>query len=169
MLGQRSRVSGSDGYTPASRSSPETGCSATSPGSAVGLASCGSPSPSTDLRNESGTWMSSRYGWGLSLRFCSRPNTASRTSCWCPLYIPLHDPGQAISGSPTRLQKEDAEVIIDALQRAKQTPVLRPFDKKMAERVPVANKGAAIAREEEVSPGQPSLCAWLPTFSQLRG
>ncbi len=73
----------------------------------------------------------------------------------------LHSPARSWSGylrgSPTRLQKEDAEVILDAIQRAKQTPVLRPFDKRMAERVPVATKGTAITRQEEVPPGQPAL------------
>jgi hypothetical protein len=74
-----------------------------------------------------------------------------------------------LRGSPTRLQKEDAEVILRAIQAAHQTPVLRPFDKKKAERLPVGNKGASSVGGEAVSSGKPGLCAWLPTFSQLRG
>ena len=42
----------------------------------------------------------------------------------------LHSPARSwagyLRGSPTRLQKEDAEVILDAIQRAQQTPVFRP-------------------------------------------
>jgi hypothetical protein len=85
----------------------------------------------------------------------------------------LHSPARSWSGylrgSPTRLQAEDAEVILNAIQAAHQTPVLRPFDKKKAERVLVANEGTSIDAEEVVSSGKPGLCAWLPTFSQLRG
>src|SRR5208337_4264758 len=66
-----------------------------------------------------------------------------------------------LRGSPTRLQKEDAEVIIKAIQAAHHTPVLRPFEKK-AERVPVANKGTLIAGGELASSDKPGLCAWLP-------
>jgi restriction system protein len=74
-----------------------------------------------------------------------------------------------LRGSPTRLQKEDAEVILKAILAAQQTPVLRPYDKKKGGRVPVANKRTSIAGEEAVSSGKPGLSAWLPTFSQLRG
>ncbi len=85
----------------------------------------------------------------------------------------LHSPARSwagyLRGSPTRLQKEDAEVVLDAIQRAQQTPVLRPYDKKKAERVPAANKGTSIAGGEGISSGKPGLCAWLPTFSLLRG
>ena len=85
----------------------------------------------------------------------------------------LHSPARSWSGylrgSPTRLQKEDAEVILKAIQAAQQTPVLRPYDKKKAGRVPVANKGTKSGGAEGVTPEQPGLCPWLPTFSQLRG
>ena len=64
----------------------------------------------------------------------------------------LHSPARSWSGylrgSPTRLQKEDAEVILKAIQAAQQTPVLRPYDKKKAGRVPVANKGMKSARQK---------------------
>jgi len=85
------------------------------------------------------------------------------------LHSPARSWGGYLRGSPTRLQQQDAEVILDAIQRAQQTPVLRPYDKKKADRVPAANKaigdgGAKVAAEE-----RPGLCPWLPTFSQLRG
>ena len=71
--------------------------------------------------------------------------------------------------SPTRFQKEDAEVILDAIQRAQQTPVFRPIDKKKAERVPVANKGAKSGEAKDLTTERPGFCPWLLTFSQLRG
>ena len=84
----------------------------------------------------------------------------------------LHSPARSwagyLRGSPTRLLKEDAEVILDAIQRAQQTPVLRPYDKKKAERVPVANKGSKVGEAKALTAERPGLCAWLPTFSQLR-
>jgi hypothetical protein len=85
----------------------------------------------------------------------------------------LHSPARSwagyVRGSPTRLQKEDAEVLLEAIQRAQQTPVLRPFDKKKAQRVPASSKGAKSEGAEGVAPEKPGLCPWLPTFSQLRG
>jgi restriction system protein len=85
----------------------------------------------------------------------------------------LHSPARSWSGylrgSPTRLQKEDAEVILKAIQAAQQTPVLRPYDKKKAGRIPVANKGTKNDGAEVATPERPGLCPWLPTFSQLRG
>jgi restriction system protein len=85
----------------------------------------------------------------------------------------LHSPARSwagyLRGSPTRLQKDDAEVILDAIQRAQQTPVFRPIDKKKAERVPVANKGATSGEAKDLTTERPGLCPWLPTFSQLRG
>jgi restriction system protein len=85
----------------------------------------------------------------------------------------LHSPARSwagyLRGSPTRLQKEDAEVILDAIQRAQQTPVFRPIDKKKAERVPVASKGATGSEAKDSTLERPGLCPWLPTFSQLRG
>jgi len=85
----------------------------------------------------------------------------------------LHSPARSWSGylrgSPTRLQKEDAEVILKAIQAAQQTPVLRPYDKKKAGRVPVVNKRTKIGGGEAATPERPGLCPWLPTFSQLRG
>jgi restriction system protein len=85
----------------------------------------------------------------------------------------LHSPARSwagyLRGSPTRLQKEDAEVILDAIQRAQQTPVFRPIDRKKAERVPVPNKGARSGEAKDLTTERPGLCPWLPTFSQLRG
>jgi restriction system protein len=85
----------------------------------------------------------------------------------------LHSPARSwagyLRGSPTRLQKEDAEVILDAIQRAQHTPVFRPIDKKKAERVPVANKGAKSGETKDLTTERPGFCPWLPTFSQLRG
>ncbi len=73
-----------------------------------------------------------------------------------------------LRGSPTRLQKEDAEVILKAIQGAQQSPVFRPYDKKKAGRVPATTKSPKDGANGPV-PEQPGLCPWLPTFSQLRG
>src|SRR4029079_1105348 len=61
------------------------------------------------------------------------------------------------------------EVILKAIQAAQQTPVLRPYDKKKAGRVPVANKGLKGSEAKGLTLEPPGLCPWLPTFSQLCG
>src|SRR4051812_47431721 len=77
----------------------------------------------------------------------------------------LHSPARSWSGflrgSPTRLLKEDAEVIIDAIRRAEQTPVFRPYDKKKADRSPLARKRAKVEGANGVVPEKPGLCPWL--------
>jgi hypothetical protein len=85
------------------------------------------------------------------------------------LHSPVRSWGGYLRGSPTRLQKEDAEVILDAVQRAQRTPVLRPYDKKKADRVPAANKATGNGEAKVTTGERPGLCPWLPTFSQLRG
>ena len=89
------------------------------------------------------------------------------------LQASLHSPARSWSGylrgSPTKLHKEDADVILDAIQRAEHTPVFRPYDKKKADRSPVARKTAKVEGINDVLPEKPGLCPWLPTFSQLRG
>jgi len=84
----------------------------------------------------------------------------------------LHSPARSWSGylrgSPTRLHKEDAEVLLKAIQGAQQTPVLRPYDKKKAGRLPATISGSKDGANNAI-PEQPGLCPWLPTFSQLRG
>lgn len=83
----------------------------------------------------------------------------------------LHSPAKAwagyLRGSPNLLKPEDGKVILDALLKAKETPVLRPYDKKKAERTPAAPKTKADSNDE--GDGTTGLCPWLPTFSQLRG
>jgi restriction system protein len=85
----------------------------------------------------------------------------------------LHSPARSwagyLRGSPTRLRSDDAEVILDAIRRAQQTPVFRPIDKKKAERVPVAIKGTQGGEAKDLAPERLGLCPWLPTFTQLRG
>lgn len=87
------------------------------------------------------------------------------------LILSLHSPAKAwagyLRGSPNLLKTEDGQVIVEALAKAKQTPVLRPYDKKKAERLPVSPKAASgIERDADAKSG---LCPWLPTFSQVRG
>jgi restriction system protein len=85
----------------------------------------------------------------------------------------LHSPARSwagyLRGSPTRLRNDDAEVILDAIRRAQQTPVFRPIDKTKAERVPVAIKRTKGGEAKDLAPERPGLCPRLPTFSQLRG
>ena len=85
----------------------------------------------------------------------------------------LHSPARSwagyLRGSPTRLHQEDAEVILEAIRRAQQTPVFRPIDKKKAERLPATAKGTGTDGAIGSTSEQPGLCPWLPTFSQLRG
>ena len=85
----------------------------------------------------------------------------------------LHSPAKAwagyLRGSPNLLKPEDGKVILDALLKAKETPVLRPYDKKKAERTPAAPKTATKTDSDDDADGKTGLCPWLPTFSQLRG
>jgi hypothetical protein len=85
----------------------------------------------------------------------------------------LHSPAKAWSGllrgSPNLLKAEDGQAILEAIQKAKQTPVLRPFDKKKAARTPATPKTTVKAEADTEKDSKPGLCPWLPTFSQLRG
>ncbi len=85
----------------------------------------------------------------------------------------LHSPAKAwagyLRGSPNLLQAEDGQAILEALQKAKQTPVLRPYDKKKATRTPTASKTVSKTPAEAKGDEKAGLCPWLPTFSQLRG
>jgi len=85
----------------------------------------------------------------------------------------LHSPAKAwagyLRGSPTLLKADDGQAILAALQKAKQTPVLRPYDKKKASRTPAASKTASKTPPEPKNGEKAGLCPWLPTFSQLRG
>ncbi len=75
--------------------------------------------------------------------------------------------GGYLRGSPTRVKKEDADVIAAAIQRAKETPVLRPYDKRKAERQLVPPRSS---REEgDDGAERLKLCPALPTFSQAKG
>jgi restriction system protein len=84
----------------------------------------------------------------------------------------LHSPARSwagyLRGSPTRLPKDDGEIILEAIQRGQQAPVLRPYDKKKAERLPASIKPPKDGGNGPITE-QPGLCPWLPTFSQLRG
>jgi restriction system protein len=85
----------------------------------------------------------------------------------------LHSPAKAwaglLRGSPNLLKAEDGQAILEAIQKAKQTPVLRPFDKKKAARTPSTPKTLATTEPETEEEGKSGLCPWLPTFLQLRG
>src|SRR5262249_8356212 len=85
----------------------------------------------------------------------------------------LHSPAKAwaglLRGSPNLLKAEDGQAILEAIQKAKQTPVLRPFDKKKAARTPTTPKTAAKTETDAEEDTKAGLCPWLPTFSQLRG
>lgn len=72
-------------------------------------------------------------------------------------------------GSPNLLKVEDGQAILDAIQKAKQTPVLRPYDKKKAARTPATPKTTAKTEAIADADEKAGLCPWLPTFSQLRG
>jgi predicted RNA-binding protein len=61
-------------------------------------------------------------------------------------------------GSPTREKPEDAAVIIEALEQAKESPVERPFDKRKLERkVPLfeTRKGIVTIPDEDEEPDAP--------------
>lgn len=85
----------------------------------------------------------------------------------------LHSPAKAwagyLRGSPTLLKAEDGHAILEAIQKAKQTPVLRPYDKKKAARTPATPKSAPKTEPDADEDAKAGLCPWLPTFSQLRG
>jgi restriction system protein len=85
----------------------------------------------------------------------------------------LHSPARGwaglLRGSPTLLKAEDGQAILEAIQKAKQTPVLRPFDKKKAARTPATPKTAAKTEADAEAEGKAGLYPWLPTYSQLRG
>lgn len=87
------------------------------------------------------------------------PSLHSQANAW----------GGLLRGSPNLLKPEDGRAILEAIQKAKQTPVLRPFDKRKAARPPSAPKAATKTGEEGGPGSRPGLCPWLPTFSQLRG
>jgi restriction system protein len=74
-----------------------------------------------------------------------------------------------LRGSPNLLKPEDGQAIFEAIQKARQAPVLRPFDRKKAARTPTAPASAPKAGPAGGDKGKPGLCPWLPTFSQLRG
>jgi hypothetical protein len=85
----------------------------------------------------------------------------------------LHSPAKAwaglLRGSPNLLKAEDGQAILEAIQKAKQAPVLRPFDKKKAARVPTTPKSLPKTEPGADEDAKAGLCPWLPTFSQLRG
>jgi restriction system protein len=85
----------------------------------------------------------------------------------------LHSPAKAwagyLRGSPNLLKSEDGQAILEALLKAKEAPVLRPYDKKKAQRIPTAPKSETKTVSDEEADEKPGLCPWLPTFSQLRG
>lgn len=67
------------------------------------------------------------------------------------------------------LKVEDGQAILEAIQKAKQTPVLRTYDKKKAARTPATPKTVAKTQPDAEEEGKVGLCPWLPTFLQLRG
>ena len=85
----------------------------------------------------------------------------------------LHSPAKSwagyLRGSPNLLKPEDGKVILDALLKAKESPVLRPYDKKKANRTPAAPKTADKSNSNDEADGKTGLCPRLPTLSQLRG
>jgi restriction system protein len=85
----------------------------------------------------------------------------------------LHSPAKAwagyLRGSPNLLKAEDGQTIFEAIQKAKLTPVLRPYDKKKAARIPAAPKTATKVEPTVDGDEKTGLCPWLPTFSQVRG
>jgi restriction system protein len=85
----------------------------------------------------------------------------------------LHSPAKAwagyLRGSPTLLKAEDGKAILEAIQKAKETPVLRPYDKKKAARTPATPRTAAKTEPAAEVESKSGLCPWLPTYSQLRG
>jgi restriction system protein len=89
------------------------------------------------------------------------------------LMTSLHSPAKAwaglLRGSPNLLKTEDGQAIFDAIQKAKQTPVLRPYDKKKAARTPATPKTVDKPVAGADADDKAGLCPWLPTFSQLRG
>jgi restriction system protein len=85
----------------------------------------------------------------------------------------LHSPAKAwaglLRGSPNLLKPEDGAAILEAIEKAKLTPVLRPYDKKKAARTPASPKPAQKTEQDNKEDTKGSLCPWLPTYSQLRG
>ena len=71
--------------------------------------------------------------------------------------------------APIYCKPEDGQAILEAIEKAKQTPVLRPYDKKKAARTPATPKTAAKTDPDAEENAKAGLCPWLPTFSQLRG
>jgi restriction system protein len=74
-----------------------------------------------------------------------------------------------LRGSPNLLKVDDGVAIVEALEKAKQTPVLRPYDKKKAIRSGVTADGAMNTGSGSRDDAKTGLCPWLPTYSQLRG
>src|SRR5579883_1084113 len=64
----------------------------------------------------------------------------------------LHSPAKAwgglLRGSPNLLKAEDGLAILEAVEKAKQTPVLRPYDKRKAARTPAAPKSEQKPRAD---------------------
>lgn len=87
------------------------------------------------------------------------------------LLASLHSPARNWSGylrgSPTRLRAEDGEIIAAAIERAKETPVLRPYDKRKAQR-PATPRRRTNDNDEIEGEAKPKLCPFLPTYSQMR-
>src|SRR6516225_31387 len=77
-----------------------------------------------------------------------------------PLMPSLHSPPKAwaglLRGSPNLLKTEDGQALFEAIQKARQTPVLRPYDKKKAARPPAAPK--AVAETEAVGEEEAKAC-----------
>jgi restriction system protein len=88
------------------------------------------------------------------------------------LMTSLNSPAKAwaglLRGSPNLLKAEDGVIIVEAIEKAKQTPVLRPYDKKKAARMPSAPKTTAKITADAQEDTKTGLCPWLPTSSQLR-
>jgi restriction system protein len=67
------------------------------------------------------------------------------------------------------LKAEDGKAILEAIQKGKETPVLRPYDKKKAARTPATPRTAVKTEPSTEGESRSGLCPWLPTYSQLRG
>jgi hypothetical protein len=74
----------------------------------------------------------------------------------------LHSPAKAwaglLRGSPNLLKAEDGQAILEAIQKAKQTPVLRPFDKRKAARTPAIPKSARKPEPDTDEDAKAGLC-----------
>ncbi len=85
----------------------------------------------------------------------------------------LHSPAKAwggyLRGSPNLLKPEDGKSILDALMKAKESPILRTYDKRKAGRIPRVPKSPATPDTSAETDGKTGLCPALPTFAQIRG